>query len=254
MGKKLKLYERFLLALACCTDELIDCYQASCASRSRIKKHFYRSWLPLEADYEPSKLRYTYYRLLKTGYIEKVIKNGKPYLRLTNKAGSKLKRDFPLLTIQRKKWDKKWRLVIFDIKEKEKSLRERLRDKLKELGFGMLQKSIYISPHDLAFDVYEFLKNNQLLGKAFILTAKHELMGEAEKLAEVVWQTKKLEEEYKNLWFDILEAKRKGITPKKKQEIKNRYLELMQKDPCLPFELLPPDWPEPKVRKASLSL
>ncbi len=46
------------------------------------------------------------------------------------------------------RWDKKWRLVIFDIPEKKKPAREVLRNKLKELGFHQLQKSCFIHPYE----------------------------------------------------------------------------------------------------------
>lgn len=45
-----------------------------------------------------------------------------------------------------KKWDKKWRLVIFDIPEKKKLARNILRRKLKDLGFVFLQKSVFVYP------------------------------------------------------------------------------------------------------------
>ena len=47
-----------------------------------------------------------------------------------------------------KVWDKKWRLVIFDIPEKKKRAREALREKLKELGFKELQKSVFVHPFE----------------------------------------------------------------------------------------------------------
>lgn len=46
------------------------------------------------------------------------------------------------------KWDKKWRIVIFDIPEKNKKAREALRGKLKDLGFKELQKSVFIHPFE----------------------------------------------------------------------------------------------------------
>ena len=45
------------------------------------------------------------------------------------------------------RWDKKWRLVIFDIPEKIKRARETLRDKLKNLGFFELQHSVWVFPY-----------------------------------------------------------------------------------------------------------
>lgn len=46
-----------------------------------------------------------------------------------------------------KKWDGKWRIVSFDIPEKQKKAREALRRKLKELDFFPLQKSLFIFPY-----------------------------------------------------------------------------------------------------------
>ena len=45
-----------------------------------------------------------------------------------------------------KNWDGKWRLVIFDIPDEKRAARNALVSKLKELGFYMLQKSVYIHP------------------------------------------------------------------------------------------------------------
>ncbi len=46
-----------------------------------------------------------------------------------------------------KKWDKKWRLVFFDIPEKKKTSRDALTRKIKELGLRQLQKSVWIYPY-----------------------------------------------------------------------------------------------------------
>ena len=47
-----------------------------------------------------------------------------------------------------KKWDKKWRLVLFDIPEKHKKAREALRETLRKLGFYEYQKSVLIHPYE----------------------------------------------------------------------------------------------------------
>lgn len=58
-------------------------------------------------------------------------------------------------------WDKKWRMVIFDIPEKRRRARDALRRKLQELGFKELQKSVFIYPYpcedEIEF-VVEFFK------------------------------------------------------------------------------------------------
>lgn len=45
------------------------------------------------------------------------------------------------------RWDKKWRVVLFDIPEDRKRSRDALRKKLVELGFQELQKSVLVYPY-----------------------------------------------------------------------------------------------------------
>lgn len=45
-----------------------------------------------------------------------------------------------------RKWDKKWRFVLFDVPESKKKTRDALRRKLKYLGFLEFQKSVFIYP------------------------------------------------------------------------------------------------------------
>ena len=57
-----------------------------------------------------------------------------------------------------KKWDKKWRLVIFDIPEKFKMARNSLSKKLSEIGFYQCQRSVWIHPFPCLEEV-EFIKD-----------------------------------------------------------------------------------------------
>ncbi|OHA34862.1 MAG: CRISPR-associated endonuclease Cas2 [Candidatus Taylorbacteria bacterium RIFCSPLOWO2_01_FULL_45_15b] len=55
------------------------------------------------------------------------------------------------LKIQRMStWDKKWRIVIFDIPESSKTSRDSLRLHLKQMGFIELQKSVFVCPWQCA--------------------------------------------------------------------------------------------------------
>ena len=80
-------------------------------------------------------------------------KNGKTKVILTNK-GEKRVREFcfdELKIKKSKKWDKKWRVLIFDIPTKPKiynKAREALRNKIKKIGFLQLQKSIWVCPYE----------------------------------------------------------------------------------------------------------
>lgn len=55
---------------------------------------------------------------------------------------------FDQIKIKTENWDKKWRMVFFDIPEKFRWGRDSLRRKLRELGFYELQKSFFVLPHE----------------------------------------------------------------------------------------------------------
>jgi len=56
--------------------------------------------------------------------------------------------DIDNMKIFRHPWDKKWRIVTFDIPEKIKKVREALRFHLKNLGFKELHKSVFVLPYE----------------------------------------------------------------------------------------------------------
>ena len=93
---------------------------------------------------DPNKIYKGFYNLKRRGLVNKY---GDTY-KFTNKGLSWLRnsslRYFKLKT---KKWDKKWRIVIFDIPSEFHKNRIYLRKKLLNLGFFPLQKSVYVYPY-----------------------------------------------------------------------------------------------------------
>ena len=53
-----------------------------------------------------------------------------------------------------KKWDGKWRLVVFDIPVKKKSQADMFRQNLKDLGLANVQKSIWVHPYSCREQIY----------------------------------------------------------------------------------------------------
>lgn len=58
---------------------------------------------------------------------------------------------------EHKKWDGKWRIIIFDVAEEKRNNRDFLRKRLKWLGFKELQKSVWIFPYDIRKDIEELM-------------------------------------------------------------------------------------------------
>ena len=63
-----------------------------------------------------------------------------------------------------RRWDKKWRVLIFDIPEKQRALRNRIRDTLRAIGFEQLQGSVWGYPYDCE-DLMTLLKADFHVGR-----------------------------------------------------------------------------------------
>ncbi len=63
-----------------------------------------------------------------------------------------------------KHWDKKWRVVIFDIPEKKKKIRDQVRNLFVSAGFERLQDSVWVYPYDCE-NIIGLLKTDLGIGK-----------------------------------------------------------------------------------------
>ena len=76
-----------------------------------------------------------------------------------------LEHKFGMLGKARRRWDRRWRVIIFDIPEKIAPVRQRLRHTMKSFGFYRLQDSVWMYPYDCE-DVMTLLKAELRLGNA----------------------------------------------------------------------------------------
>lgn len=94
-------------------------------------------------------------RAVKTLYQSKLVgikqnSDGTVTLILTDKGKQKaLTYDLENMEIKKPaEWDGKWRMVLFDIPERIKKVREAMRIHLKNLSFYEFQKSVFVHPYD----------------------------------------------------------------------------------------------------------
>ncbi|OGG78110.1 CRISPR-associated endonuclease Cas2 [Candidatus Kaiserbacteria bacterium RIFCSPLOWO2_01_FULL_52_12b] len=88
-------------------------------------------------------------RLAAKGLVSFAEEDEKRYARITEKGERMLQMETERTTIAKKrKWDRRWRVVIFDIPERRKSVRAGLRRFMNEYGFVRLQDSVWIYPYD----------------------------------------------------------------------------------------------------------
>ena len=132
-----------------------------------------------------AKLRYrtksVLFRLKQKGEIEFVERDGKKYARLTEhgeRTLALLQQKMGVANGIKKKWDRRYRLVIFDIPERRKKTRDRLRMEMHELGFLRIQDSAWLYPHDCE-ELIALLKADLRIGKDVLYAVVEEIENDA---------------------------------------------------------------------------
>lgn len=140
------------------------------------------------------------------------------------------------------KWDKKWHLVMFDIPENQRAIRDRLRRQLNHLGLGILQASVWISPTDISEQIEKIrqklkLSFSQL--KYFAVSAKayfnDQVISKAWNLPDVNESLEKFIKEAQ--WMLKSMGKGNGDRFKAKKLI-FEYALILKKGPVLPPEFI----------------
>lgn len=105
-------------------------------------------------------------RLVAKGYANWVERDRKKFLRITPKGRKAFAFEQAKVSLknQKKKWDGRWRMVVFDIPERRRRIRIRLRAFMNEIGFVRLQDSVWVYPYDCE-DFIALLKVELKTGK-----------------------------------------------------------------------------------------
>jgi len=105
-------------------------------------------------------------RLIRYGYITLESTSQGKRARLTEKGikFAALLGEGKLKPKKSNRWDKKWRILIFDIPERFRKQRDHVRSTLRTLGFYRLQDSVWVYPYDCE-DLITLLKVDFKIGK-----------------------------------------------------------------------------------------
>lgn len=105
----------------------------------------WNSWKQFNTFY----LKRTIRRLQKAKLVEIHSQNGEDVIILSKNGQRKiLKYSLDTLSIDKPKtWDRQWRLILYDVSDKRKGLRDIFRETLRALGFYQLQESVWIYPY-----------------------------------------------------------------------------------------------------------
>lgn len=144
-------------------------------------------------------------------------------------------------------WNKQWHLIIFDIPETKRKLRDSLRVQLKDLGYGMLTSSVWVSTWDRSEAIKRYAKRNNLNDNIFSLTTMPATDSyQATLFAHRCWDWAKIEKAYKDFIAtasnELKQLAANGDPAKTRFHAKRlvfQYAEVMKIDPQLPVEISP---------------
>lgn len=147
---------------------------------------------------------------------------------------------------RRKKWDGKWRVVVFDIPEIKRGVRDDFRWRLKKLGLALWQRSVWVTPFDMVKALNAYLIKNNLSSHVQIMVGMR--VGEQgdREFAASLWPLLEINRRYTDLlqaWEKELGRQRSG--PERLavvRKLHGHYLAILADDPQLPPSLLPTDW------------
>jgi predicted transcriptional regulator len=126
-------------------------------------------------DRTNEKIKRAFYQLLKNGEIVIKQSNGKKFVEITDKGRMKLYKLYSLAGKGRKqRWDKRWRIVVYDIRETQKAIRMRISELLKGYGFFKLQASVWVYPYPCE-ELITLLKSELKTGKQLLYAIVEEL-------------------------------------------------------------------------------
>ena len=135
-------------------------------------------------DVGDSRDRYRIKRAIKTLENQRLVnvyeKNGINVVEITEKGKKKslIYNIDEVKIVRPKKWDGFWRIIIFDVPERFKKARDALSQKLRDMEFYPLQKSVFVCPFDCKNEI-DFINEIFNTGKFVHYIVAKEISNEA---------------------------------------------------------------------------
>ncbi|MCL5004012.1 MAG: hypothetical protein M1352_01945 [Patescibacteria group bacterium] len=190
--------------------------------------------------------------LYRKDLLKSVDKNGNKSLVLTTRAHKIFYQEYPLSKLRSEKWDGYWTVVMYDFPENKKTTRDYFRRKIKHLGFGPAQESVFVSPLKLPEAIQSLIEGEEIEPQVWVLRCKRVFGLTNREVAGIAWNLEQINHLYKLLLYILpkIKKQRRDLLG----EWKKYFLALNLDDPYLPKELLPTDWLGEKCQKEYIKL
>lgn len=156
---------------------------------------------------------------------------------------------FPFFRYLRETWDGRWRILSYEIPEKKRELRDKLRREVAGWGLGPWHRSFWVTPHPIIDNLRMLVSQKEEEQYIQAFESEH-VFGNKEILIEKVWQKTNLDKRYRELfkqWHETLatnpeSSNQTDVKIEKFKTIVDKYVNILKDDPGLPSELIGTNW------------
>jgi len=150
--------------------------------------------------------------------------------------------EFPAFRFMKDEWDGVWRIISYEIPERKRHLRDRLRREMRGWGLGPWHRSFWMTAHPVIGPLRDLVYGREEEQYIQAFESTH-MFGDIDTMVEKVWGRSKLEEMYKNLfkeWHMVLSKDEEKLV--KMKQVVYSYIRILKDDPGLPPSLVGKKW------------
>lgn len=194
-------------------------------------------------------------RMSKQGWVQSERRGNKSFYSLTDQGIIRMEEASRRIYKEPKQpWDGKWWILIYNIQEDKRHLRDKLREELVWSGFGQLSNSCWITPNNLEKEINLLIKKYGIEENVTFFHASYKGMEDHTSLVKKCWDLEQVNQKYAEF---IEQYSQKYIIHKNKINknemsdsscfvektlLVHEFRKFLFIDPSLPDELLPKKW------------
>lgn len=194
-------------------------------------------------------------RMMKQGLLQSEKRGNKSYYELTERGVSRINEAARrIYKLEPHEWDGKWRVVMYNIPEEKRQVRDELRKELQWSGFGNLSNGCWISPNNFEKEIHLLISKYEMEEYVQLFLSKHIGPQPDFTLVEKCWPLQEIAEKYDQ--FIAIYSKKYIIHQSligsgdmsdeecfiARAKLVHEYRKFLFIDPFLPKELLPEGW------------
>jgi len=205
--------------------------------------------------YNEQAVRVQVSRMMKQGLLQSERKGNKSYYELTERGISRVDEAARrIYKLDPHEWDGMWRVVMYNIPEEKRQVRDDFRKELQWSGFGNLSNGCWVSPNNFEKEIHLLVSKYNIEEYVHLFLSKHIGPQPDIQLVEKCWRLEEIGEKYEEF---IDNYSKKYIVHQsviqsgemtdeecfiERANLVHVYRKFLFIDPFLPKELLPERW------------